>query len=1053
MRLTPWKLVPLLFGSGFCALAYQVAWFRELRLVFGASTLATSAVLAIFIGGLGLGGLYWGPRADRSPRPLWLYASLEIGVALGAALTPALLWLVRGAYLGLGGQTTLGLVLGTALRLVLAALVLAPPTLLMGGTLPAAVRAVASDEDAQRRGLGLLYGANTLGAVAGAFSSSFVLLEVLGTRQTLWAACLLNLLVAMVARALSRGAEPGPPAPAAPPASPVEPAGQAGAPARLVLAAAAVVGFAFFLLEVIWYRMLGPLLGGTVFTFGLILSFALLGIGAGGALYGRSTHRPPAPSTFATTCLLEALAVAAPFALGDRLAVAALFLRQLAGFGFAGMVLGWSAIAAVVVLPAALVAGYQFPLLIALLGRGRSEVGRQVGLAYAWNTGGSMAGALAGGFALLPLLGATALWRLTAALLLALGLGAAALAASTARRWRSLALPLALLVPAAALLSARGPTAAWRHSGIGAGRVHPAAAASPVDIEEFLRKQRRELVFEAEGVESSVALTGSNGYSLIVNGKSDGNVRADAPTTVMLGMLGALLHPGVPRQGLIVGLGTGTSAGWLSELPSMERVDVVELEPAVEEAALRCAPLGRWARGKPRTTLTVADAREIVLTTRRKYDVIMSEPSNPYRAGVASLFTLEYFGALSERMEEGALFAQWLQAYEVDAATVRTVYATMAEVFPWVETWEVGPGDLLLLASRRPLRHDLARLRERLGQEPFRSALFNAWRADTVESVLAHHLAAAPFAHDMREAHGELNTDDRTVLEFGFGRQVGQRGNFNLLDLFALASARGQARPEVDGPVDWGEVGAARAASRAFRSQADPLPGLGEAELKLLQALQRHVRGDARGAAADWTALGREPRSAVELSVVAELLVRAGDGRAEPYLDRLRERAPVDARLLLAALRQAQGKPAEAARILEEALIAARTDPWGTPRLLEEGVRLASELPGQSKDALPGLMRALEQPFSVNLAEERRALRRLDLAIRDGSTRACLDALQPLEPQVPFYQPILTFRLECYRRAGDPRAAAAERDLDDLLELGQIPLQLGLTPTPAPPGR
>src|SRR5437868_4145671 len=209
MRPTPWKLAPLLFGSGLCALIYQVAWFREFRLVFGASTLATSAVLAIFIGGLGAGGLYWGPRADRTSRPLWLYARLEIGVALTTALTPGLLWLVRVGYLGVGGQSTLGSVLGTALRLVLAALVLAPPTLLMGGTLPAVVRAAQSDEDAQRRGLGLLYGANTLGAVAGAFSSSFFLLEVLGTRQTLWTACLLNLLVAMVARVLSRRWETG----------------------------------------------------------------------------------------------------------------------------------------------------------------------------------------------------------------------------------------------------------------------------------------------------------------------------------------------------------------------------------------------------------------------------------------------------------------------------------------------------------------------------------------------------------------------------------------------------------------------------------------------------------------------------------------------------------------------------------------------------------------------------------------------------------------------------------------------------------------------------
>src|SRR4051812_23907413 len=249
MRATPRKLAPLLFGSGLCALIYQVAWFREFRLVFGASTLATSAVLGIFIGGLGLGGLYWGPRADRASRPLWLYARLEIGVGLTAAVPPRLLRPGRAAYPPPGGQPGMGPVLGTALRLVLAALVRAPPTLLMGGTLPAVVRAAQSDEDAQRRGLGLLYGANTMGAVAGAVLSSFLLLEALGTRQTLWTACLLNLLVAMVARVLSRSWETGLP-PATPPPAPAadEPAEGVAAPARFVLVAAAVVGFAFFLL-------------------------------------------------------------------------------------------------------------------------------------------------------------------------------------------------------------------------------------------------------------------------------------------------------------------------------------------------------------------------------------------------------------------------------------------------------------------------------------------------------------------------------------------------------------------------------------------------------------------------------------------------------------------------------------------------------------------------------------------------------------------------------------------------------------------------------------
>jgi predicted membrane-bound spermidine synthase len=199
------KVAPLLFGSGLCALVYQIAWLREFRLVFGASTSASAAVLAIFIGGLGVGGLLLGRRSDRHPRPLELYAQLETIVALSAAVTPGLLWLVREAYILAGGTPTLGIGFGSIVRLVLAALVLSVPTLAMGGTLPAAARAVATDDDAGRRSVGLLYGVNTLGAVTGSFLANFFMLEIFGTRKTLWLACLFNLVVAMVARHVARG--------------------------------------------------------------------------------------------------------------------------------------------------------------------------------------------------------------------------------------------------------------------------------------------------------------------------------------------------------------------------------------------------------------------------------------------------------------------------------------------------------------------------------------------------------------------------------------------------------------------------------------------------------------------------------------------------------------------------------------------------------------------------------------------------------------------------------------------------------------------------------
>ena len=709
MNARVWKIAPLLFGSGFCALVYQTAWQRELRLIFGASTAASAAVLAIFMGGLGLGGALLGARVDRDKRPLAFYADLELLISLSTALTPLLVGLVRWLYVALGGTVSLGLAGGSVVRLVLSSLVLSVPTLLMGGTLPAAARAAETPEDVRRRALAVLYGVNTLGAVAGATASTFLLFELFGTRATLWLACLLNVVVALVARTVARGL---PEHETAAPVTEASADALSAPPAqRFVLTAAALVGFAFFLMEMVWYRMLSPLLGGSTFTFGLILVVALAGIGLGGAAYAAwGQQRPATLRGFALTCVLEALLLAFPFALGDRVAVLASLARALSVLGFGGLVLSWAVIAALVVFPAAFVSGVQFPLLLALLGRGGEHVGKQVGLAYAWNTVGSIIGSLAGGFGLLPLLTAPGVWRLVGAVLVLLGLAAVGLS------WRRERVSPSRLVPAVlaagvtvVLLSAQGPTAAWRHSGIGAGR-SMLGAQSTNELHDALAHVRRSLLWAADGVESSVGVIVSDGMAFFVNGKSDGNSIGDAGTQVMGGLVGALMHPN-PRTSLVIGLGTGSTAGWLGAIPEMERVDTVELEPAITEVARLCQDVNEHVLDNPKVHLFYGDAREVLLASQRTYDIIFSEPSNPYRAGISSLFSREFYQAVRRRMAPGGIFLQWVQAYEVDALTVRSIYATLSSEFGAVETWQTEYGDLILMATEAPWKHDLERLR------------------------------------------------------------------------------------------------------------------------------------------------------------------------------------------------------------------------------------------------------------------------------------------------------------------------------------------------------
>jgi len=1005
---------------------YQTAWQREFRLIFGASTAASAAVIAVFMGGLGLGGLLLGPRADRQARPLRFYALLELGVALLAAASPALLALARGAYLGLGGTVVLGTWGGSAMRLLLATLVLLPPTLLAGGTLGAAARAI--EADPRRRGTALLYGVNTLGALAGCLLSTFWLLEAFGTRGALWLAAAANALIALLAGALARGLPP-----IAEDVAPKPTAAGPAAPPRFVLVAAAVVGFAFFLLELVWYRMLGPILGGTVYTFGLVLAMALLGIAAGGLLYPTLLgKRAPGLPVFALTCLLEAAAIALPYALGDRIALLALSLRPPPGALLSGYVPGWAIVTGIVVLPASLVAGAQFPLLVALLGQGREGLARHLGRAYFWNTVGGIAGALAGGFGLLPILTAPGCWYAVSQLLLLLALAALALARERSPRLLVPALAAALVIASLALGS-DGPTAAWRHSSIGVGRASAPPGPGANARRAWINDQRRSIAWEREGVESSVAVQTLAGLSFVVNGKVDGNARNDAPTQVASGLLGALLRPGA-QGALVIGLGTGSTAGWLAEVPSMRRVDVVELEPAILEVARMCAPVNRGAMDNPKLRVLTGDAREVLMAGRDSYDLIFSEPSNPYRAGIASLFTREFYEAAASRLTPDGLFLQWVQAYEVDERTVSTIVATLAEVLPEVEVWQVHQIDLMLVASRKPLRHDAQALRARLREQPFRSGLLAAWRATELEDVLARFVAAPPLAKRLRAAGQPLNTDDRNPVEFSFAKTLSRSGLFDVLKLRSEAAAMGAGRPEMAGAVDWERAARQRLAIYTIAGSPPPLPAdASESETLRAKAHAHYVAGDLKGALDAFAAQPHPPEGAVESALFAEGLADRGDQAAVRHIQELRATSAVEAEAATARLALRLGQFDLARNALASALVRYRDDPWPSQIAMAHALSLSDELATAKPDALGVLFEALRQPFAVAALEEPRRLVLLNLAARVRSPDLCREALQALEPHVPWRADVLRYRASCYERQKDERAPLAREELQEFL--------------------
>jgi spermidine synthase len=814
----------------------------------------------------------------------------------------------------------------------------------------------------------------------------------------------------------------------------------AEAPPQLIYVAAGIVGFAFFLMELVWYRMLGPLLGGSVYTFGLILIVALMGIGLGGAAYSvLFQHRKATIGGFALTCALEAAFMAIPYALGDRIAVLAVLLGDLGALGLAGKGLGWAAIAGILILPAAFMSGVQFPLLIALLGRGGRAVGRHVGMACAWNTVGAIIGSLAGGFGLLPWLGAPATWRAVIILLVGLSLAALFVSARTRGIRLRLAAPLVAASGAMLCLAVLGPTAAWRHSPIGAGLVN-IQPLTVNGVQAWMNRVRREVVWDRDGVEASIAIVRpSAGLAFFVNGKSDGGIVSDAAVNVMLGLLGALLHEEA-ATGLVVGLGAGQSAGWLAQAPSMKRVDVVEIEPAVDEMARRCKELNWDVLNHPKVRRIYNDAREVLMTTRERYDVIASAPSNPYRAGIADLYTAEFYGSVRSRLNPGGMFLQWLQGYSVDSRTVRTVLATLASVFPYVEIWQTKVADIIMVCSMQPIRHDVPMLRERIRQEPYRSACRQAWRVNDVEGLLSRHIAGPALAQTVAaQEGGRINTDDRNIVEYGFARKLGSDAAFQIMDLRMVAAALEAQRPDVgEAEVDWDSVEDQRVHVYVQDLQAAPLPPyLKPEQIARGRALSRYAQfrpfapqeALLAGVVAAWEQQPRKPVHHMEVVALAHAYAYQGAPEALPLLERLEEFEPQEALALRARHLWRRGETGPAAEALAAALRAMRRDPWPTWAVLTDAIALAPELAGADRQLAPALYDALSQPFAAYIADEdrQRAAVRVAAFI---SGHAVATAIEAFGPNVPWEEPFLKLRADVFRAIGHPLATFAQRQYD-----------------------
>jgi spermidine synthase len=760
--------------------------------------------------GLAIGSYALGRRADRLERPLRCYAWLEILIGCYGLASLPLLSGVHSAYVALAARLpydSLGLV---SFHFAACFLALVTPTALMGGTLPVALKGLVRRLEGVEREVGRLYGANTFGAALGVVLAGFFLLPVLGLRATVQLAALINLAIGLLVMRLDARMTAA--SPTAMHRGETEKADTSPlAPALLVtlVSSFALSGFSGLALEVVWTRALALYVGSSVYTFSAVLLAVLIGIAFGSVVVAWMAPRRDITLNWLAGAL---------FGAGASTLALALFYNPLA-LVFGHLVMRYSttyplllalevlAIAACL-LPPTLFSGATFPILSRIYVRRQEALSLAIGYLYAMNTVGCILGAFLSGFLLIPHIGLRATVMLCASLYVIAAAAVLLNGRGLARVVGGLSLP--------ALATALLLLPPWRATLMSAGVFHWSFYDSK-DAKAVLKHIEKgvKVIFYRDGAVATVAVVRiEGGRTLAVNAKADASDNVgDMDTQLLLGHLPLLLAPRTDSV-LVVGLGSGTTCGAAALYP-VRRIDCVEIEPAVVEAARYFRHVNRNVLQDPRFHLVLADARNYLAAGRKAYDVIISEPSNPWVAGVASLFTVEHFQAMRDHLSDDGIICQWLQLYEMSPKDVASVIATFTEVFPEATMWWVSRnhGDVALVAKKRPWRVALSRLRQRAQQNPEIAADLARAQFNSPVDLLSYLVLGPADLRRLRVA-GQLNTDDWPYLEFSAPRSLyrcPKRIDNQILVL--LASYKSQ---DLDHIVDLGDAARDPAAREAL---------------------------------------------------------------------------------------------------------------------------------------------------------------------------------------------------------------------------------------------
>lgn len=750
--------------SGATGLIYEVLWMRMLGLVFGATTLAVSTVLAAFMGGLALGSALAGRLAHRIRKPLSIYGWIEIGIAAYALLVPFLFRWVDNLYALIWQQFQPGFFTFSLWRFALSCLMLLVPTTLMGATLPVLSAAlVRYGSVAVTR----LYACNLVGAIVGTLAAGFILLPALGVQMTIVIAAAINLVVGLVALGLQRRLIVTPSVPSVVLNTDRN---------KFWFFAAIASGFVTISTQVSWTRILTMVIGSSTYAFSIVVALFLIGLAIGAWFVGRKDRSVHLRRTMIVVELLTAASLLASLFVVNRLPwLLITFGRNLQISSWAGL-LGLQIMSATaLILVPALLMGMVMPLVLVWATADADKAVGRVGRAYAVNTIGAIAGAFLTGFVLIPRTSTKFALILSAAMCVVVA-GLAYRPAETSREpalKRSLAIGAIPIVIFILMILAPPMNLADLSIGAYDTLVRELARTREGPAETDGRPAGpdiHKLLMYDEGPTATVTVRQDGDIiSMAINGRTNASDSMfDMPTQVMLGQLPLFVAPRL-EKGLIIGYATGVTVGSMLQSP-IQSVTCIELEPNTVTGSKFFEHVNNRPLDDPRASLIIDDARTFLRVTPNRYDIIVSEPSHPWVPGVANLFTEEFFELGRERLSDQGIFVQWVQIYQLSTESLRSVLATYHKVFPHVLMFRVGGRgkDLLLMGSNQPLNLD--RLSERIADPRVAAELARvnlSSEADVRSWYVCDEKTLGPAV-----AGAKINTDDNMHIETTVPRET-----------------------------------------------------------------------------------------------------------------------------------------------------------------------------------------------------------------------------------------------------------------------------------------